>query len=736
MNILNKLQANGFKVVGRYISKKSSKTNRYEVKGYLNDDSIYFFSDNVYPFKSGYNSFSEYSETDSLKVQNYVKKVKQKEAKNPFNVPFETYSELTSSVSVFNDFLINTCRENLNQNLKNYFDVRGVSIGYMEGATAFPFIDYEGNFVTAQLIKYDSKGKRLKSDFSTNWFHSYKPIKKELEGVSEEEKYSINIKCFFGEQFLKGSNNTVAIVEAPKTAVILKEIYPNIDFLATAGEQQLFNKELEVLEGKNVILFPDAHTTKWKDFADKKGFYCSDILNKEDVPEGSDLADFVFDYESSVFSEIHSLLFSLNEGDFDFEYNSDKIEFEFSLKNDSKEYYTAVPLYYEGKEVLHSVDYSSNSRVIFEGEYFNLYSEDFKILNAQIDWHRPHNNKNVFEVLNEKQFILNLQKCFTILKYYNPSNYKGIFLETLKNLKGSNYSFNKNYVKYRLIPLWEKLQRSVNDFVKYRNWKYTSSKRLIRTDFVKELNNSRFLLKLTLSLRNVKKVIKENRFITLDDVGINKDYKRSGYSEVIKKVKDYNQFFIGCKTAKGYETKLKLEGCTKSSPPHIIPLYSGEKNVQISKIARNSGVKNRKTIKDFLLFKRDYNVKDELIQFINDVLKAIESNSITVNRFNGRISDFIIAKVKTDKEILQDACIGWNEAFKPIKELKEELTNETNKDVLKAIKSEIEHLEFLKLSKERKLNFNDHYERSTFIEKYYSEQIEDISSDLKLKKVA
>ena len=41
-------------------------------------------------------------------------------------------------------------------------------------------------------------------------------------------------------------------------AVILKDIYPNIDWIATAGQSNLRSKNLHLLQDKKVVLFPDA----------------------------------------------------------------------------------------------------------------------------------------------------------------------------------------------------------------------------------------------------------------------------------------------------------------------------------------------------------------------------------------------------------------------------------------------------------------------------------------------
>ena len=172
-----------------------------------------------------------------------------------------------------------------------------------------------------------------KNKFSTNWYHTYKPIKSDL-GLKDTDVYSVPVKCFFGENYLKDSDNIVGIVEAPKTAVILKEIYPQIDWVATAGEQTLFNKNLDVLIDKKVILFPDAHTIKWKEFANEKGFYCSDILERNDIEAGEDIADYIFNSDADVFSELHELLFALNLGEFDFDVEADSIKLDFDKSND------------------------------------------------------------------------------------------------------------------------------------------------------------------------------------------------------------------------------------------------------------------------------------------------------------------------------------------------------------------------------------------------------------------
>ena len=66
--LYNKLLSNGFKVVGKYISKRSETTNRLKVVGQVNENNLFFHSENVYPFKSGTNFFKDNDTKQDLKT--------------------------------------------------------------------------------------------------------------------------------------------------------------------------------------------------------------------------------------------------------------------------------------------------------------------------------------------------------------------------------------------------------------------------------------------------------------------------------------------------------------------------------------------------------------------------------------------------------------------------------------------------------------------------------------------
>ena len=78
-------------------------------------------------------------------------------------------------------------------------------------------------------------------------------------------------QCFFGEHLLSDtsstiSSNPVAIVESEKTALIAAHFIPDFTWLATGGTHGCFNREaIQVLEGREVILFPDLKATdEWR----------------------------------------------------------------------------------------------------------------------------------------------------------------------------------------------------------------------------------------------------------------------------------------------------------------------------------------------------------------------------------------------------------------------------------------------------------------------------------------
>ena len=166
------------------------------------------------------------------------------------------------------------------------------------GATVFWQIDINGNVRAGKIMGYDAKtGHRIKHPFNqVNWVHSVKRVP------------DFHMKqCLFGEHLLSETSipaSTVAIVESEKTALIAALFIPDFVWLATGGMHGSFNsKAMQVLCGREVILFPDLKATEeWKRKTAMlhsicKRVTCSDLLEKMATDRqreaGLDIADFL-----------------------------------------------------------------------------------------------------------------------------------------------------------------------------------------------------------------------------------------------------------------------------------------------------------------------------------------------------------------------------------------------------------------------------------------------------------
>ena len=123
------------------------------------------------------------------------------------------------------------------------------------GETIFPQIDIQGRCRTAKIMAYDENGHRIKGETDKiNWLHARLKQKKRLS-------HNWNLKqCLFGEHLLSSRpNDAVCLVESEKTAIICALTYPEeCLWLACGGKQNLKPEMCQALEGRNVLLFPDA----------------------------------------------------------------------------------------------------------------------------------------------------------------------------------------------------------------------------------------------------------------------------------------------------------------------------------------------------------------------------------------------------------------------------------------------------------------------------------------------
>lgn len=190
------------------------------------------------------------------------------------------------------------------------------------GACVFWLIDEQGRKRGGQIklfgddwhtIKYvDTEGRKRSK---TSWVHYALSRRLDKQNLPYPGWLTAYIgqgecsPCLFGLPQLKGIpiDHPIAIVEAPKTAVICSALIPDFIWLASVGLSYLKAERLAPLRGRPVILYPDLSTdgktfSRWRKVAEElneKGYQIrvSDYLESRATDDqkrnGLDLADFL-----------------------------------------------------------------------------------------------------------------------------------------------------------------------------------------------------------------------------------------------------------------------------------------------------------------------------------------------------------------------------------------------------------------------------------------------------------
>ncbi|MEI8046803.1 MAG: DUF6371 domain-containing protein [Bacteroidota bacterium] len=244
------------------------------------------------------------------------------------------------SESVLNKTLKDYDKNTFVQNLLNLAAVEDVqkiielyrlgTIGEGErlGACTFPFIDRSGNIRTIQVKKFDAtnhtQGKPC--TISCLLINGYARQGKQLPGwLNDFTKNEKQFTCLFGEHLLNEyPSNPVALVEAPKTAIIsalyygLPESPTALLWLAVYNKKTLTVDKCKALAGRKVVLFPDLNAFKeWNTRTQElkakipgTKFIVSDLLERNATPaeinSGLDLADYLTRFNYWKFRQILS----------------------------------------------------------------------------------------------------------------------------------------------------------------------------------------------------------------------------------------------------------------------------------------------------------------------------------------------------------------------------------------------------------------------------------------------
>jgi hypothetical protein len=190
------------------------------------------------------------------------------------------------------------------------------------GACCFPFIDRSGNVRAIQAKQFNETNHTTSTDFVHSILNRYFLKQGEaLPGwLNDYSKNDLKVSCLFGEHLLKRYPlNPVALVEAPKTAIIGALYYglpetPNaLLWLAVYNKSSLTVEKCKALQGRKVVLFPDLNAYKeWNTRTQElkakipgTTFIVKELLERiatpEEITSGLDLADYLTRFDISLF---------------------------------------------------------------------------------------------------------------------------------------------------------------------------------------------------------------------------------------------------------------------------------------------------------------------------------------------------------------------------------------------------------------------------------------------------
>ena len=356
-------------------------------KVYDDESGVFFYSDSddIFPFKAGKNFFDKNDGTISVPNP-------KKPTKNPTryftNQEFEKATQKEHTLLAYFDKVTN-------KPLKNLYGVRGVKNAYastlknyLANEVVFPYYNSKNEFQSAKIIAYEN-GKRKKNNFSTNWFHSYKPIKKELN-VSGDINKPKNV--WFGEHLISNSNN-IAIVESEKTAIVFSELYSELDvvFLATGSLTNLFSLDYSLLKGKNVTVFADKGVSQWRDEAEKNNWYFDTTIENSTLEKGDDILDAL---GTDVFVEVENAIQTIpnkvvsldraNDLHADDKARPNALQFQYVPSQQTQRCFPNLrELGFSGYE--DNCDIMNPSAKPFEARYFKFYPAHFEALSCNLD---------------------------------------------------------------------------------------------------------------------------------------------------------------------------------------------------------------------------------------------------------------------------------------------------------------------------------------------------------------
>jgi len=640
VQIISILEGYGFEVKGKYIYKRS-QSNRLEVCGNFNEASIYFHaSNNIYPFESGVPySFQKLAKgfntslVSNFELEQIAKKRTQEklQEKPKKTINFDEYLADTNQNHNFNlQLLLNSYHQNSINNLisvpqvwNNENNVRG-----KWNKTYFPFLNEKEKFITAQIIDYKSDLKRNR-DTNIYFLASNGNI-----GLYRRNLYDETLKTI--------------IVESPKLAELGALILPKFNWFATTGKEKLNTLDLSFLASETTYILPDFDAfDEWKNIAvNKWNFDVLDIFQKEienfnvDIQkEYSDFADLILHYlqcknDSRInksFYRIYSSLINLQLEDEDLllenspQIDSYDCELDFAEKKRKNErFVSSIPKGFceDTKGIYKQSNEKGLSKV--RTEFFEVFESNFNLISASF---------NICKEQTEEEFVLNLQKCFRVLRYLNEDTYMFLFDIVLAHVQTKgNYIFNQRYIRNKLIPQWEEIDALyIDDLIKQRNYNCVKFEAIDIYTFLAELRKAKKLSKINLQLKAIKEIVKSGikniKFIEKKDLGIKKEV---GNEYIFNLINRFNIASIG-------SSDKRIVGVVQTLVMFNIELIKGDyflhnKKISVNKVFEITNI-NRRTLVKLSKFERNNNVIENIyieINYLIDNCNSFEFNRISV----------------------------------------------------------------------------------------------------------
>ena len=290
------------------------------------------------PYKDGYSEMKKLKEQGEYKgnwkTQPTLKKPKAAPKAKTVFIPIEVLNRTRAGYEQ-NNFI-----QNLLANVQFPFGVQDVEKaislynlgtiqnGYRKGAITFPFIDIDKNVRAIQVKNFDTNNNTTGTGFLHSIIEKHHTRNKtpQPDWMQSYKDNEIKVSCLFGEHLLaKYPNNSIALVEAPKTAIYgtlyfgSPEQPLNMLWLAVYNLSSLNLEKCKALKGRNVFLFPDLSKDGkafdlWSSKARKiesqlqgASFAVSDLLeqfaSEDDRTDGKDLADYLIKQDWRLFRE-------------------------------------------------------------------------------------------------------------------------------------------------------------------------------------------------------------------------------------------------------------------------------------------------------------------------------------------------------------------------------------------------------------------------------------------------